>query len=67
MKVGSNSKLARRRFLQALGTGVVLAAGVPGATPVVADTENNDEKRKTRYKANSADVQSYYRVNRYPN
>jgi hypothetical protein len=67
MKVDSNSKLARRRFLQALGTGVVLAAGVPVATPVVADTENNDEKRKTRYKANSADVQSYYRVNRYPN
>jgi hypothetical protein len=60
------SKLGRRSFLHALGTGVVLATGVPLATPVVADTENNDEKRKARYKASSADVQSYYRVNRYP-
>jgi hypothetical protein len=67
MKVDSKSKLGRRSFLQALSTGVVLATGVPLATPVVADTENNDEKRKARYKANSADVQAYYRVNRYPN
>ena len=67
MKVNSKSQLGRRSFLHALGTGVVLATGVPLATPVIADTENNDEKRKTRYKANSADVQSYYRVNRYPN
>jgi hypothetical protein len=67
MKVDSKSKLGRRSFLHALGTGVVLATGVPLTTPVVADTENNDEKRKVRYKANSADVQAYYRVNRYPN
>jgi len=31
-----------------------------------ADSESNDEKRKARYQANSADVQNYYRVNRYP-
>jgi hypothetical protein len=66
MKVDSKSKLGRRSFLHAIGTGVVLASGVPLATPVIADTENNDEKRKARYEANSADVQSYYRVNRYP-
>ena len=66
MKVGSKSKLGRRSFLNALGVGVVLASGLPVATPVIADTENNDEKRKARYKANSADVQAYYRVNRYP-
>ena len=31
-----------------------------------ADTETNDEKRKARYQANSAEVQTFYRVNRYP-
>lgn len=67
MEADSKSKPGRRSFLHALGTGVVLATGVPLATPVIADTENNDEKRKARYKANSADVQAYYRVNRYPN
>jgi hypothetical protein len=66
MKVDSKSKLGRRSFLNALGASVVLATGVSLATPVIADTENNDEKRKARYKANSADVQAYYRVNRYP-
>ena len=31
-----------------------------------ADTETNDEKRKARYKADSPEVQTFYRVNRYP-
>jgi hypothetical protein len=41
---------------------------VPAAlvTEAKADSENNDEKRKARYNANSAEVQTYYRVNRYP-
>ena len=56
MKADSKSKLGRRNFLQALGAGVVLGAGASLATPVVADTENNDEKRKARYRATSADV-----------
>ena len=42
----------------------------PSSGPLVeeaaADSESNDEKRKARYKANSPDVQAYYRVNRYP-
>ena len=42
----------------------------PPSAPLVeqaaADSETNDEKRKARYQANSADVQNYYRVNRYP-
>ena len=38
----------------------------PLVTEAKADTENNDEKRKARYKANSAEVKTYYRVNRYP-
>ena len=67
MKPEPKSKLGRRNFLQTLGAGVVLATGAPLATQAVADTENNDEKRKARYRADSTDIQAYYRVNRYPN
>ena len=68
MKSEPKTKLGRRDFLRALGAGagVAVATGAPLATPAVADTENNDEKRKARYKADSASVQTYYRVNRFP-
>ncbi len=67
MKQDSKDKVARRDFLRVLGAGAGAAV-----TPAVlvseahADSENNDEKRKARYKADSADVKAYYRVNRYP-
>jgi hypothetical protein len=32
----------------------------------MADTENDNDKRKARYKADSAEVKTYYRVNGYP-
>jgi hypothetical protein len=67
MKLDLKSKLGRRKFLHALGAGVTLATVAPLATQVVADTENNDERRKARYQANSTEVQMFYRVNRYPN
>ena len=67
MKVEGKGKLGRRDFLRVLGAGAGAAAtAAPLATPAAADSENNDEKRKARYKANSAEVQTYYRVNRYP-
>jgi len=67
MKSEGKTKLGRRDFLRVLGAGAGAAAtAAPLATPAAADTENNDEKRKARYKANSAEVQTYYRVNRYP-
>jgi hypothetical protein len=50
-------------------TGVVVgsaANAVPLAPAAAADTERNNAKRKARYRANSAVVQSFYRVNRYP-
>ena len=67
MTTDPKANLARRNFLRALGAG----AGVAMAPAVLvseakADSENNDEKRKARYKANSAEVKTYYRVNRYP-
>ncbi|MCC8952885.1 twin-arginine translocation signal domain-containing protein [Bradyrhizobium sp. Pear77] len=60
--------VGRRDFLRKVGIGTV-GAGATLATPLVgsaeADSENNDEKRKARYKE-SDHVKAYYRVNRYP-
>jgi len=68
MKSEPKTKLGRRDFLRALGAGAGVAAvtAAPLASQAVADSESNDEKRKARYKADSASVQTYYRVNRYP-
>jgi hypothetical protein len=66
MKSESKAKLGRRDFLRVFGAGVAVATAAPLATTAAADTENNEEKRKARYKANSPEVQTFYRVNRYP-
>jgi hypothetical protein len=68
MKSETKPKLGRRDFLRVLGAGAgaAVTTAAPLATPAVADTENYDEKRKARYKANSAEVQTFYRVNGYP-
>ena len=59
--------LGRREFLRALGAGagVAVAAAAPLAGEAHADTESNDEKRKSRYKE-TEHVKTFYRVNRYP-
>ena len=68
MKRERKTTLGRREFLRTLGAGatVAAAAAAPLAGEARADTESNDEKRKSRYQANSAEVQTFYRVNRYP-
>jgi nitrous oxide reductase len=67
MKQEDKSKLGRRDFLRAVGAGAGLAvtAAAPIATEAVA-AESDADKKKARYKANSAEIQTYYRVNRYP-
>ena len=67
MTTEPKANLGRRNFLRALGAGAGIAVA-PAAlvTEAKADSENNDEKRKARYKADSAEVKTYYRVNRYP-
>jgi hypothetical protein len=60
-------KIDRRDLLRALGVGAGAAASpVALATQAQADSGTSDDKRKARYDANSADVQAFYRVNRYP-
>jgi hypothetical protein len=67
MKTEPKANLARRTFLRALGVGAGVAA-TPAVlvTRAAADSENDDEKRKARYKADSEEVKTFYRVNRYP-
>jgi hypothetical protein len=59
--------LARREFLRSVGIGATVAAASAGsiAGKAVADSENNDEKRKARYRE-TEHVKAYYSVNRYP-
>ena len=65
MQEHDKRKVGRRDFLRALGAGAGAAVAVPLATVAKADSENNDEKRKARYKETDH-VKTYYRVNRYP-
>ena len=53
--------------MRALGTGaaVAITASGPLSERVSADTENNDERRKPRYRE-TEHVKNFYRVNRYP-
>jgi len=58
----------RRGFLKSLGgtagAAALVAAGSAAVAPAEA-AENNADKRKARYQANSAHVQAFYRTNRY--
>jgi hypothetical protein len=67
MQSERKTKLGRRDFLRALGAGagVAVTASGPLAGTAAADTENNDEKRKARYKETDH-IKTFYRVNRYP-
>jgi len=59
--------LKRRHLFGALGAAAAATiAGSLATGEAAADSESNDEKRKARYQPDSADVQNYYRVNRYP-
>jgi len=68
MKSEKKATVGRRDFLRNVGVGAV-GAGATLASPLIApaqaDSENNDEKRKARYKETDH-VKAYYRVNRYP-
>ena len=67
MKQNEKTKLGRRDFLRAVGAGagIAVTAAAPLATQAAA-VESDADKKKARYQANSADVQTFYKVNRYP-
>jgi hypothetical protein len=67
VKATKKITVGRRDFLRTLGLGAGLAvtAAAPLATEAQADTENNDEKHKSRYRETNH-VKTFYRVNGYP-
>jgi hypothetical protein len=65
-KSSKTTTLGRREFLRTLGAGATVAATTPVLTGAArADSETNEEKRKSRYQETDH-VKAYYRVNRYP-
>jgi len=58
-------KMARRDVLRAFGAGGLAVAGSGSLGAAQADTESNDEKRKSRYRETDH-VKKFYSVNRYP-
>ena len=55
-----------RRDLFRLVTAGALAVGTAPLESAAAAPLGSDNKRRARYQANSAEVQEFYRVNRYP-
>ena len=76
MTTRTNDVPQRRGFLKALGIGGAAAAAATvaeAAGPIRADAvpagtarkENEADRLKARYQPNAADVQAFYRTNRY--
>ena len=62
-----NPDVDRRDFLRVLSTGVGVAAIGPASIAVAAPKNADTAKdSKARYQADSPEVQTFYRVNRYP-
>jgi hypothetical protein len=57
--------VAATSFARSASVGASATLATPLIAPAQADSENNDEKRKARYKETDH-VKKYYRVNRYP-
>jgi hypothetical protein len=60
--------IARRDVLRALTAGAVAAtaASAPLAAAEAEVKGKSDKSGRARYQADSAEVQTFYRVNRYP-
>ena len=65
MKEGVNPKIGRRDLLRVLAIGAATAT-TSACSSAGADKSKFPDKRRARYQANSPEVQTFYRVNRYP-
>jgi ribosomal protein L12E/L44/L45/RPP1/RPP2 len=62
-----NPQIGRRDLLRVLSLGAAAASAAPVAAAAAAPQATNSAKpSKARYQANSPEVQTFYRVNRYP-
>jgi hypothetical protein len=67
MKERSRLMIGRRAVLGAVtGAGIAASAAKAPALASVEPSASRDEKRRARYRPDSAEVQTFYRVNRYP-
>jgi hypothetical protein len=67
MKERLKTIVGRRDLLRLAMAGAgAAAAGAVVSKPAVAKPVDLKDKRRARYQANSAEVQEFYRVNRYP-
>jgi hypothetical protein len=67
MKERLKTIIGRRDLLRIAIAGAGAAtAGVVVSNPALAKPVDLKDKRRARYQANSAEVQEFYRVNRYP-
>ena len=58
--------MIRRRDVLLAVTGSAVAAAAASVPAVRADADPRRDKRKPQYQADSPEVQTFYRVNRYP-
>jgi hypothetical protein len=56
-------KIGRRGFFRMLATGTAAAAT---NAPIPVQAKDSPDRRRARYRADSREVQTFYRVNRYP-
>jgi hypothetical protein len=62
-----NPNFGRRDLLRVLAAGVGAAvASAPRLAAAATQSGNADKKQRARYQADSPEVQTFYRVNRYP-
>ena len=56
-------KVGRRNFFRLL---VIGAAAAATNAPIPVEAKDFPDRQKARYRADSREVQTFYRVNRYP-
>jgi hypothetical protein len=62
-----NPNIDRRDLFCILAAGVgTAAASAPPLAAAATDSADADKKKRARYQANSPEIQTFYRVNRYP-
>jgi hypothetical protein len=59
-------QIGRRDLLRVLTVGAAAASAAPAVVAAAAPQANTAKPSKARYQANSPEVQTFYRVNRYP-
>jgi hypothetical protein len=62
-----NPNLGRRELFRVLAAGAgAAAASAPPLAAAATPSVDNNKKQRARYQADSPEVQTFYRVNRYP-